>query len=71
MAARGFLRPGCISGGADRDSEREGSFLVSHYRRLDVCCSIHRRQVFNENGGVPLPQQRKRLPIYGNRDQFL
>jgi hypothetical protein len=72
MAARGFLRPGCISGGADRDSEREGSFLVSHYRRLRTLgCSIDCRQVFNENGGVPLPQQRKRLPIYGNRDQFL
>jgi hypothetical protein len=28
-------------------------------------------QVFNENGGMPLTQQRKRLPIYGNRNEFL
>ena len=28
-------------------------------------------QVFNENGGMSLPQQRKRLPIYGNRSEFL
>jgi hypothetical protein len=35
------------------------------------CGLIRLRQVFNENGGMPLPQQRKRLPIYGNRNEFL
>ncbi len=35
------------------------------------CGSIDRPQVFNENGGMSLPQQRKRLPIYGNRNEFL
>jgi ATP-dependent RNA helicase DDX35 len=32
---------------------------------------FHPLQVFNENGGIPLPQQRKRLPIFGNRSEFL
>jgi hypothetical protein len=72
MAARGFLRPGCINGGADRDSEKEGSFLVSAGNCTSNSRASHlQTQVFNENGGMPIPQQRRRLPIFGNRSEFL
>ena len=56
-----------------RQGQREGGLVPRTLRELQSAWPHFTRhfQVFNENGGIPLPQQRKRLPIYGNRSEFL